>query len=68
MAQIWPQYGLIISTLKSNLHLACMTLQGKFEPFSVDPPGGSTLGEAAFVGSWVRTSPLTSFVYNSGFG
>ena len=40
--------------------------------FSVDPRGGSTLGEAAFVCTYVRTfvrpSPLTSFVYNSGSG
>ena len=34
--------------------------------FSVDPPGGSTLGEAVFVRSFVRSSPLTLFVYNSG--
>ena len=34
--------------------------------FSVDPPGGSTLGEAVFVHTFVRPSPLTLFVYNSG--
>ena len=39
-------------------------------PFSVDPPGGSTLGEAVFVchAFSIRPSPLTSFVYNSGSG
>ena len=43
-----------------------------FHLFSVDPPGGSTLGEAAFVRLSVHLSvhlsPLTSFVYNSGSG
>ena len=40
------------------------TIQIRLIIFSVDPPGGSTLGEAVFVGS----SPLTLFVYNSGSG
>ena len=56
-----PQGGSTENTTKCTKH--GMWQYGKF---SVDPPGGSTLGEAVFVRTFVRTSPLTLFIYNSG--
>ena len=61
----------IISWLPRALKISAQYLSwGPSNSFSVDPPGGSTLGEAVFIRTYVRTfvrpSPLTLFVYNSG--
>ena len=54
----------VYAYMTKNMSLAVHIIRYLRNQFSVDPPGGSTLGEAVFVCS----SPLTSFVYNSGSG
>ena len=51
-----------VSDLVSNIMLYERDLRSCYSQLSVDPPGGSTLGEAGFVRTFVRMYVSTNFI------